>query len=285
MSLTDIGNLMLLSFDEIEPGKPIQVHDYVIQFAAKQLGPEGRNWIPIIVKENGPDQYQVIGNSFIYAVAAEAGLEKVWCVIADDTPESSAIAQALAQETQPRTNLSMADRDEISVALDYLMKQPGTPLKGIRAASVVARLDEAPREYWQDFKPITKLGCGITGGAKLKALEQVFYLTPQPIPETTTDIRLLEMMSITELKDMAKKQRIALPKKPTKSDLVKLLSHPPESKPELTNDSHLSDQTSLPELESMSLAQLKDIAKERGLTGYSKFKKPDLVKLLSQSAD
>jgi hypothetical protein len=228
MTLTDVGNLVLLHFDEIKPGNPIEIHEYVIQFAAKQLGPEERNWIPVVVKEIGPDQYQVIGNSFIYAVAAEAGLEKVWCIIADDSLEATAIAQALAQETQPKTNLSTADRDEISVALDYLIKQPGTPLKGVRAASVVARLEDAPREYWKDLKPITKLGCGITGGAKLKALEQVFYLTPQPIPEITTDTRLLEMMAVGELKAMAKKKGLTGFAKLKKPDLVKLLSEASE---------------------------------------------------------
>ncbi|QQE64377.1 hypothetical protein GFS31_10570 [Leptolyngbya sp. BL0902] len=275
---------MLLSFDEIEPGKPTEAHDYIIQFASKKLGPEGRNWIPVIVRENGPDRYQVIGNSFIYAVAAEAGLDKVWCIIADERPESIEITQALAQEIQPKTNLSTASRDEIASALDYLMKQPGTPLKGIRVASVVARLDEAPREYWQDLKPIAKLSCGITGGAKLKALEQVFYLTPQPIPEITTDIRLLEMMSATDLKTMAKKQGIALPQKPTKSDLVKRLSNPPEAKPELASQSPLPEKNDLAELEAMNLTQLKAMAKERGLTGYSKFKKPEMIKLLAASS-
>ena len=228
MSLTDIGNLMLLSFDEIEPGKATQVHEYVIQFAAKQLGLEGRNWVPVIVKETGPDRYQVIGNSFIYAVAAEAGLEKVWCIIAEDSPEVAELSQALAQETQPKTNLSTADRDEIAAALDYLIQQPGTPLKGVRVASVIARLDEAPREYWKDLKPITKLSCGITGGAKLKALEQIFYLTPQPIPEITTDTRLLEMMAVGELKAMAKKKGLTGFAKMKKPDLVKLLSEASE---------------------------------------------------------
>lgn len=228
MSLTDVGNLMLLSFDEVEPGQPTQAHDYLIQFAAKHLGPEGRNWIPIIVKETNPDRYQVIGNSFIYAVAAEAGLEKVWCIIADSSPESISATQALAQEVQPKTNLSTADRDEIAAALDYLIKQPGTPLKGVRAASVVARLDDAPREYWKDLKPITKLGCGITGGAKLKSLEQVFYLTPQPIPEITTDTRLLEMMAVGELKAMAKKKGLTGFAKLKKPDLIKLLSEASE---------------------------------------------------------
>jgi hypothetical protein len=228
MALSDVGNLMCLPIDEIEPGNPTEVHQYILQFAAKKFNKISRNWIPVIVKETGLDQYQVIANSFIYAAAIEAGLEEVWCIIAEDSPEVMELSQALAQETQPKTNLSTADRDEIAAALDYLIQQPGTPLKGVRVASVIARLDEAPREYWKDLKPITKLSCGITGGAKLKALEQIFYLTPQPIPEITTDTRLLEMMAVGELKAMAKKKGLTGFAKMKKPDLVKLLSEASE---------------------------------------------------------
>ncbi|PSR18085.1 transcription termination factor rho family protein [filamentous cyanobacterium CCP3] len=224
MSLSDVGNLMCLPFDEIEPGQPTEAHEYLIQFAASQLGPEGRNWIPLIVKETGPDQYQVIGNSFVYAVAAEADLNEVWCIIAEDTPEAVAITRALAQETQPKTNLSIASRDEISAAIDYLMALPNTALKGVSHASLVARLDEAPRQYWKTLQPITKLGCRITAGKKLKALQEVFYLTPEPMPEVVTDRALLESLTTTQLKDMAKKRNIAGLSKLKKADLVNLLA-------------------------------------------------------------
>jgi hypothetical protein len=224
MSLSDIGNLMCLPFDEIEPGQPTEAHEYLIQFAANQLGPEGRNWVPLVVKETGPDQYQVIGNAFIYAVAAEAGLDEVWCIIADDTPETVAITQALAQEIAPKTNLSTASRDEISAAIDYLLGQPGTPLKGLRQASLLARLDEAPRQYWKTLQPITKLGCGVTGGKKLKALEQVFYLTPEPMPDVVRDRTLLESLTTAQLKAMAKKRDIEGLSKLKKADLVNLLT-------------------------------------------------------------
>ncbi len=224
MSLSDVGNLMCLPFDEIEPGEPSEVHEYLIQFAANQLGPEGRNWIPLVVKETAPDQYQVVGNAFIYAVAAEAGLDEVWCIIADDSPETVAITQALAQETQPKTNLSTASREEISAAIDYLMSQVDSPLKGTNPASLVARLDDAPRQYWKDLKPITKLGCRITAGKKLKALEQIFYLTPKPLPEVITDRALLESLNTQQLKAMAKKREIEGLSKLKKADLVKLLA-------------------------------------------------------------
>jgi hypothetical protein len=215
---------MCLPFDEIEPGEPSEVHEYLIQFAANQLGPEGRNWIPLVVKETAPDQYQVVGNAFIYAVAAEAGLDEVWCIIADDSPETVTITQALAQETQPKTNLSTASREEISAAIDYLMSQADSPLKGTNPASLVARLDDAPRQYWKDLKPITKLGCRITAGKKLKALEQIFYLTPKPLPEVITDRALLESLNTQQLKAMAKKREIEGLSKLKKADLVKLLA-------------------------------------------------------------
>jgi hypothetical protein len=224
MSLSDVGNLMCLPFDEIEPGSPTEVHEYLIQAAANQLGPEGRNWVPLVVKETAPDQYEVIGNSFIYAVAAEADLEEVWCIIADDTAETAAVTQALAQEVIPKTNLSTASREEISAAIDYLLSQPASPLKGVNLASAVARIDEAPRQYWKTLQPITKLGCRITAGKKLKALEQVFYLTPEPLPEVIRDRKLLESLNTTQLKAMAKKRNISGISKLKKAELIDRLA-------------------------------------------------------------
>lgn len=224
MSLSDTGNLMCLPFEEIEPGKPTEVHEYLIQEAAKQLGPKGRNWIPLIVKEVGLDQYQVIGNSFIYAVASEAGLDDVWCIIADTEMETEVLVQTLCQENIPKINLSTAGRDEISSAIDFIISLPNSPLKGINHASAVARIDDAPRQYWKNLTPITKLGCRITAGKKLKSLERVFYLTPQPIPAVITDRRLLESFDTKELKALAKKRDIRGYSKKKKAELVELLA-------------------------------------------------------------
>ncbi|MEM9908015.1 MAG: transcription termination factor rho family protein, partial [Cyanobacteria bacterium P01_D01_bin.44] len=131
MSFSELGNLMCLPFDSITPGEPTQAHDYLIQAAANLLTDERRNWVPLIVTETAPDEYKVIGNSFVYDVAENAELEKVWSIVADDSPETAAIAQALSGESVPKTNLSTASRDEISAALDYLLKLPNTPLKGV----------------------------------------------------------------------------------------------------------------------------------------------------------
>ena len=224
MGLSDLGNLMCLPFEEIEPGEPTEVHGYIIQEAAKFLATENRNWVPLIVKQTGIDQYQVIGNSFVYAVASEAEVTEVWCIIADDKPNTELLTKILFQETLPKINLSTATRDEISNALDFLIGLPNSPLKGINHASAVARIDDAPRQYWKNLTPITKLGCRITLGKKLKALEQVFYLTPQPIPDVITDRKFLGSLTSKELKAMAKKRELKGYSKKSKAALVELLA-------------------------------------------------------------
>ena len=223
MSFSDIGNLMCLPFDEIEPGESTEAPAYLIQASAKLLGSEGRNWIPLVVKEIEQDQYLVIGNIFVYAVAAEAGVKEVWCIIADDSEETQTISRALAGEIVPRTNLSIASREEISAALDYLIRQPNSPLKSVNLATAVARIDESPRQYWVTLQPITKLGCRITAGKKLKALEDIFYLTPEPIPDVIRDRSLLESFNTTQLKELAKKNKLQGYSKMNKSKLIDML--------------------------------------------------------------
>lgn len=224
-SLSDIGNLMHLYLDEIDPGEGTDAPEFLIKASAHLLNQKGgRNWIPVIVKETGEDKYEVISNSFIYAVAQEAGLDRVWCIIADDSEDTVEVTKVLAGETIPKINLSKASRDEIMAALQYLIEQPGSVLKTVKLAVATNRIDEAPRQYWNDFKPITNLKCGITKGKKLDALKQVFYLTPQPMPDTIIDAKILKKMSIVDLKKMAKKRGITGISKMKKDDLVEALS-------------------------------------------------------------
>ena len=97
-------------------------------------------------------------------------------------------------------------------------------LKSINLLKTTNRIDEAPRQYWQDLTPITKLGCSITRGKKLKALEQVFYLTPETMPDDIKDLKLLDTLTVAELKKLAKKRGISGYSKFSKSKLVNLLS-------------------------------------------------------------
>lgn len=237
-SLSDIGNLMHLYLDDISPSEETNVSEFLIKASAALLKQNsGRNWIPVIVKQTNEDKYEVIGNSFIYTVAEQAGLERVWCIIADDSDDTAEVTKVLAGEKMPKINLSKASRDEIMAGLQYLIEQPGSALKTVKIAVAVNRIDEAPRQSWQNFEPIIKLKCGITKGAKLEALKQVFYLTPQlmpekntkadvdkTMPEKTSDVGSFKSMTVTELKKIAKERGIPISSKIKKDDLIKLLS-------------------------------------------------------------
>ena len=224
-NLSDIGNLMHLYMDEIKPGEGTNAPEFLITATSRTLNSlGGRNWVPVIVKEIGEDQYEVIGNSFIYAVAEEAGLEKVWCIIADSKDETVELTKVLSGEVTPKINLSTATRDDIKAALQYLIEKPGTDLKSVKLLIATDRIDEAPRQYWKTLEPITKLKCGITSGKKLNALKEVFYLTPQSMSEAIKDTTTLKTLTAGELRDIAKKRGITGYSKKKKDELVELLS-------------------------------------------------------------
>ncbi len=237
-SLSNIGNLMDIYLNDIDSSVSNDAPEFLIKASARLLKEKGdRNWIPLLVKETGEDKYEVIANSFIYAVAKEAGLDRVWCIIADDSDDTATITKVLAKEKTPKMNLSTASRDEIVAALQYLIEQPGSALKTVKLAVATNRIDEAPRQSWQDFNPIIDLKCGITKGAKLEALKQVFYLNPQPKPEETTkadiaqpkqgktsDKESFKTMTVTKLKSLAKEKGISGASKMKKDELIAALS-------------------------------------------------------------
>lgn len=221
----DIGNLMYLYVDEIAPGSGTDAPSFQIAACAHLLNNNGkRNWVPIIVKEISEDKYEVIGNSFIYAVALEAGLDRVWCIIADDSTDTKELVQVLAGELTPKINLSTASRDEILAALEYLIEQPNSVLKTVKISVATNRIEEAPRQYWQTLDPIIGLKCGITKGKKLDALKQVFYLKPEPMPEIEPVSNNLNVMSVADLKAMAKQRGITGSGKMKKDSLIEALS-------------------------------------------------------------
>ena len=225
-NLSDVGNLMYLDLEIIETTDTVNTSKYLIDATAQELSnSDGRNWIPLIVKELAEDSYQVIGNHFIYAVAEAAGLEKVWCIIADDSETTAKLSRMLAREEIPRINLSTASTEEIKSALEYLTQQPDSPLKKLNILKATNRIDQAPRQYWQDLKPITKLQCAITAGKKVKALEQVFYLTPKAMPDDIKDPKVLNTLTTTELKKIAKKRNLSGYSRFSKAKLVSLLSN------------------------------------------------------------
>ena len=225
---TDVGTLKQVYLDEIEITNGTDAPDFLIKSTAKLLQQTGgRNWLPVIVKEVAKDRYQVIGNSFVYAVAEQARIERVWCVIADNTEDTAILSRVLAREETPKLNLSIASREEIKSALQFLIEQPNSPLKTVKLATATAKIDEAPRQFWKSLDEIVSLKCGITKGKKLDLLKSVFYLTPnsQPVAENGTfPEEALKLKTVSELKKLAKERGIAGLSKMKKADLIRVLS-------------------------------------------------------------
>jgi len=307
----EIGALLYLYRDEIEPLFPIEAHQFLIAEAAKAINQaEGRNWIPVIVRQTGADNFQAIANIFVLAAAQEAGLDKVWCVIADDSEQTEKSAQLLSQEIAPKINLATASREEIKLALDYLINRSIRPLSGVTLATALDKIDKAPRQFWkEELKEVTTLKCGITA-AKLKIFKEVFYSTPAPPPPPPPQVNLA-----TARRDEIRvglKYLINRPANPLKDinldDALDKLDNPyrqywkeqlkevtalgcgittaklkifkeifytsPQPLPEIINDKVI--------LNTLTTTELKKMAEKRGELDFKKLKKPELIEMLAR---
>ncbi|MCA2518554.1 MAG: ParB N-terminal domain-containing protein [Microcystis sp. M54BS1] len=80
---SDIGTIKYTYLDEIDV-KPQRVNQKKVAEAAKRFKEEGRNWEPVILKETGPDRYEIIGNAHLYEAAKQAGFDRLWTIIGDN---------------------------------------------------------------------------------------------------------------------------------------------------------------------------------------------------------
>ena len=308
----EIGALLHLYRDEIEPLFPIETHQFLIAEAAKAINQaKGRNWIPVIVRQTGAENFQAIANIFVLAAAQEAGLDQIWCVIADDSEQTEKASQLLSQEIAPKINLATASREEIKLALDYLINHSIRPLSGVTLATALDKIDKAPRQFWkEELKEVTTLKCGITA-AKLKIFKEVFYSTPEPPPPPPEQINLA-----TATRDEIRvrlKYLINRPANPLKDinleDALDKLDNPyrqywkeqlkevtalgcgittaklkifkeifyttPQPLPEIINDRVI--------LNTLTITELKKMAEKQGILDFKKLKKPELIEILAMS--
>ena len=84
MEYSDIGTFKHTYLDEIDVKPTQRVNPKKVAEAAKRFKEEGRNWEPVILKETGPDRYEIIGNAHLYEAAKQAGFERLWTVIGDN---------------------------------------------------------------------------------------------------------------------------------------------------------------------------------------------------------
>ncbi|MBD1815358.1 hypothetical protein NDA07_13635 [Microcoleus vaginatus DQ-U2] len=176
----NIGKLINLKLSKIESAEPCSESEFIIAGAAEAVLQAGnRNWIPIIVKETGDYQYQVVSNHFVYAVAQQAKLDLVWCIVIDPKPSNIEQAKILAREANPQVNLSTASKDTIIAVLKYLVKEHNW--KNVKPVETANKIVDSNREQWSDFTPLTKLQCGLTK-ARLDFIAKVFSISPPPPP-------------------------------------------------------------------------------------------------------
>ena len=221
---------MYLWLHEISVPEPTDAPQFILDVVSQTLIKSGgKNWIPVIVKEISKGDYVVVANSFIYAAAENAGLEKVWCVIVDHDESAEYLTKVLAREIVPTLDIATASYEQIQGALEYVSEKPNSALKGIKLLVAVTRIAEAPRQNWKSLDELTKLKCGITKGKKLDALKEVFTLNAKSVEapvevNTPKPIQSLDSLSLTELKAMAKDKKLKGYSKKTKAELVDLLS-------------------------------------------------------------
>ncbi|OCR01001.1 hypothetical protein BCD67_06480 [Oscillatoriales cyanobacterium USR001] len=183
----NIGKLMHLELTKIESTEPCSDSEFIIAGAAEAILQAGdRNWIPIIVKEIGDYQYQVVSNNFVYAVAQQAKLERVWCIVIDPKPSNVEQAKILAREAIPTVNLSTASKDTIITVLKYLVEEYNW--KNVKPVEAAQKIVDSNRKQWSDFIPLTKLQCGLTK-ARLDCITKVFSISPPPPPPEKVSVK------------------------------------------------------------------------------------------------
>jgi len=64
-----MGEIRYIYIDDIDFDGSVEASDFLINATASYLKQEGGvNWVPLIVSETSHNKYNVVGNSFIYAV-------------------------------------------------------------------------------------------------------------------------------------------------------------------------------------------------------------------------
>jgi hypothetical protein len=232
--ITDAIQLMYLWMHEISVPEPTNAPQFQVNVVADALNQHGgKNWIPVIVKEVGSGEYEAIANTFVYAAAESAGLEKIWCIIVDQIEGAEYLTKVLSGDIVPKLNLSTASYEQIKIALEYVVEKPSSALKGFKILTATNRISEAPRQTWKSLDELLKLKCGITKGKKLDALKEIFCLT-SPTEDTQKTIHSnesnslnnesLESLSLKALKELAREKGLKGYTKKTKGELIDLLS-------------------------------------------------------------
>jgi hypothetical protein len=305
-SLRDIGQLIQVPIEQIEFDGECDMPPYQVAALSERLRkPELRNWVPVIVQEPTPRQYQVVSNGHVLSAMKAAGHEYVWVVVVPDDPDTEIQIKLLTGKLQLRVNICTADYETMLAALSSCRQQLSSRFDVTIATERI--LKTPGRRGWKNLQPLTKLQCGLSA-ASLKVLGNVFEAIPEKIEikpiviNTASKHELLEALECLstlpntklggvnlealahsivgdperqywqDLKPLTKLKNGLTPSKLTGLDLVLKLE--PVEPPTPNTVSCL--------LSLMSPTALKNEAKIRNIILPKKISKFDLVNLLSQ---
>ena len=119
---SDIGTFKHTYLDEIAVKPTQRVNPKKVAEAAKRFKEEGRNWEPVILKETGPDSYEIIGNAHLYEAAKQAGFERLWTVIGDNNTKEHKLGGKSKRKRQVMDK--QETRDKLADCLMLIRRLP-----------------------------------------------------------------------------------------------------------------------------------------------------------------
>lgn len=115
LEYSDVGTLKQIYQDEMSIKNPKKFNEAKLNEAAELIKKAGWNYDAVVLKETGPDRYEVIGNAFVYEAAKRAGLERINTVIGNDKAEQNLKA---SRDDEPETLTVGPKKDRASKRYD-----------------------------------------------------------------------------------------------------------------------------------------------------------------------
>ncbi len=167
---TQLGKVLRIACKYVR-GKA-DTQEIVIQTIAQELKVQGKNVLPVIVRELGEDDYQATLNTHILEAAKQAGLDFVRCIVVD-----AAMQSQVEVETGEivRINILTASDQELVNALKFVQSRKAEFSKLNLQKVAQAIVDYREKNKITSLVFLTKLKCGI-GKAKLPALAETLII-------------------------------------------------------------------------------------------------------------
>ena len=166
----ELGKILCLPLFQVSGNQ--EIHPALVKNLAKQIQKKERNYLPVIVKLLGEDNYEAIYNIQILEAARKAEVDFVWCIVVDDE-----ILDQIKVESGEiiRIPVLTASEQDIKEVLEYIKEQKSgvrTMNPEIAARAIVKQRDKT---NIKSLNFLTKERCGI-GKATLEKIKPYLVL-------------------------------------------------------------------------------------------------------------